>query len=150
MHIKTVTKNGTPVPYAPEEAAIPAVKLGVATKNDSEYVYWLKEKSVKIDSFSSHPKDKGEYGAFAEGTCLIGKTRIKDDRFFMEKPYSFKLQFCSCKDEIGAPHLKAESFEMTELDSDPSKNVGEVEERFGAMDVKAVPEAGGRQYVPKE
>lgn len=114
MLIKSVTKDGTAIPLTPEEALTPAVAIGLSTKNNSEFIFWTHEKA-HATSLSSHPKDDGGYEAFAEGTCVVGKTRVKDDQFFDGKPHTFKIHYGSSKDEIGAPHVAVTSFEMSPM-----------------------------------
>lgn len=114
MLIKTVTQEGAAVPLSPKEALTPAVVIGLSQKNDMEYVYWTEEQAA-ASSLSVHPRENGEYEAFAEGSCVVGKTRVADDRFFVGKPHSFKIHYSSSKDEIGAPHLVVNSFELAPL-----------------------------------
>jgi hypothetical protein len=111
MLIKAVTQEGSAIPLSPEEALNPAIVIGLAQKNNSEFVLWTTEKA-KVTSMAVHPKGNGQYEAFAEGTCFVGKTRVADDAFFTDKPHSFKIHYSSSKDEIGAPHVTVNSFEI--------------------------------------
>lgn len=128
MLIKGITKNGDAVPLTAKEALPFAINIALSQKNDTEWVFWLEPKSVNAIQFSENNKGNNKgYDAFSEGTFKLGKTRAKDDRFFTPKQHSYKIHYSSSKDEIGAPHVSIESFEIQELSTNPAKNVGKIE-----------------------
>ena len=126
MLIKSVTKSGDAVPFSPEEALTHAVAIAVSKQQSSDFIYWVVASTpMQVSSFSHTNSVGGGYDAYSAGVVKIGKTRIADDKFFIEKPYKFKIHFQSSKDELGAPHLNVVDFNYTLVEMNPSKAVGE-------------------------
>lgn len=148
MLIKGVTPGGDAIPLTPQEALSAAIALGLSSKNNDEFVFWLGDKNVRAEQMIVTPKNDKDYDAFVEGACTVGKTRIIDDKFYTARPHRFKIHYMSAKDEIGAPHVKVESFEMSALETDPSKMVGEVDRTnvsIAAVDGEITPQTAPPQ-----
>jgi hypothetical protein len=145
MLVKGVTKNGDAIPLSPREALPAAMAIAVAAWG-SDFVHWLGSQDFKVEKFDSTIKAKNDYDAVSTGTCLIGKTRVADDRFYAAKPYSYDIHFKSSRDEIGTPHVSVVSFKAEPLETDPSKLVGEVDTKNEKPqeDGEIKPQAGGR------
>lgn len=124
MLIKNVTKRGEAVPYSPQEALVHAIAFAVAKQQSTEFVYWVGPGALKVTSFSHTDSGDGGYDAFSSGVVKIGKTRIADDKFFVEKPYDFSIHYKSSKDDLGAPHLDIVEFSFEPTETNPSKTVG--------------------------
>lgn len=128
MLIKATTAKGVAVPYSAQESLRFAVQYGAKAKNNSDYVYWLGSQKIEEETFQAHNDEKtGQWKeAFASGYAYIGKTRVSDDKFFIEKKVHFKVHYALSTDAIGLPDLKIVSFEMDQLETNPAKNVGAV------------------------
>jgi hypothetical protein len=127
MLLKSVTKKGAPVPMTPRECAPFAVVSGVKAMNTNDMIYWADPKTVEITSFSASDDEKGEWKAWAEGTVLIGRTSVSNDRFFVPRPNAFSVRYASSKDPLGLPDISVEAFECKPVETNPSNNVGPVD-----------------------
>lgn len=136
MLIKNVTKDGLAIPLSPQEALKHAIAAGLSQKNNSEFVFRTTTKPV-VSSFTTHPQDGGGYEAFGEGTCTVGKTRLSDDAFFVEKTCKFKIHYASAKDAIGAPSLAVNSFSYDEVKSAASSGPAKDQEITEAYQISS-------------
>lgn len=129
MLIKGVTKKGDAIPLSPREALSAAVGIGLSQKNDESFVFWLGSKDIEVEASQFHvtTKPEDQYDAVAEGLCLVGKTRVKDDKFYVARKHAFKIHYRSAKDEIGVPHVEVTDFEAVPVETNPANLVGEVD-----------------------
>lgn len=115
MLIKAVTRQGTAVPYSPEEALPFAVEYGTKRLSTSEKIYWVIRDSVKQDSIHYNQLPEGSWEAVAEGTAKIGHTVTAQDLFMEPKETKFKIHYRPGKDELGLPDIKVVLFETENL-----------------------------------
>lgn len=111
MLIKAVTRQGTAVPYSPEEALPFAVEYGTKMLSTNDKIYWVIKESVKQDSIHYNKMPDGTWEAIAEGTANIGHTLASQDLFMDAKSTRFKVQYKPGKDDLGLPDIKVLSFE---------------------------------------
>ena len=110
MLIKAVTRQGTPIPYTPEEALPFAVEYGVKSLNSDKSIYWVLKDTVKLDAIHYNQLPGGEWEAVAEGTASIGQTLVEQDLFMDSKESRFKVHYKPSKDGLGLPDITVLSF----------------------------------------
>lgn len=128
MFIKGIDKRGNAIRHQPADCVGQAVLYGLKKKSTPGTLYWLQPGSVQISGGESSPKGtEGEFEATYHGTCLVGRTDVKTDRFYEAKPHTFEVGFASAKDEIGAPDIAVTGFRCEAAETNPSRNVGHVD-----------------------
>lgn len=150
MLIKSVTTKGDAVSFTPAEALIHAVKIGLSSKNGSNFIYWSNDKAVPTSKFVVQNVDnENNYEAFAEGVVNAGKTSVSSDMFFAPTAHHFSIHYKSAKDDMGLPHLQVVSFSLNKVNTNPAENVGpipELQTRESLMTSvgEIVPSSGGK------
>lgn len=127
MRIKGVTKKGEAIKLSPKDALMAAVQLAAKAHNTKEVIYWIERNRFAVDKFNSLSKPEGEWEAWIEGRAMVGKTTLKDGRFFVAREHKFKIHYKTGKDEFGIPDIiLGTKPELHPAEKDPSKMVGNV------------------------
>lgn len=151
MLIKGIEKGGKAIPIAPKDAIPYAVQYGVKSKNTPETIFWVDPKKVTVSSFHHNVVDvDGNWVAQVSGQAMIGKTDVATDMFHVEKLCNYKMKYKSGKDAVGIPDIIVDSFEFSQVETNPAKMVGYVETAqapalaMGELQAQSEPTGGGK------